>query len=176
MKSITLSPLLLGVFLLFSNFTPTKNSSTPALTWYTWEQAVELNKTKPKKMIVDLYTDWCGWCKKMDKTTFSDPAVVAYLQENFYPVKFDAEQKGEINFGDHTFKFIEQGSRGVHELAYALLEGKMSYPTVVYLNEKYERIMISPGFKEAPDMMKELKFTAEEAYLTKSWDDFKAGK
>lgn len=148
------------------------------LKWYTWEEAVALNKTKPKKIMVDVFTDWCGWCKKMDRGAFSDPAVAAYLQANFYPVKFNAEQRNEIKFSDQTFGFTpgENGRGGVHSLAYALLEGQMSYPSLVYLNEKYERIMISPGFKESPDLMLELKFAAEEIYNKTSWEKYKAGK
>jgi thioredoxin-related protein len=145
-----------------------------ALKWYTWEEAYELNKTKPKKIIVDVFTDWCGWCKRMDKSTFSDSTVMAYLQENFYPVKLNAEQKADIQFNGTTFKFMDSGGRGVHELAYSLLEGKMGYPTVVYLNEKYERIMISPGYKEVKDMMTELKFAAEEHYSKTTWAAYKA--
>ena len=81
------------------------------LKWYTWEEAVELNKTKPKKMFVDVYTDWCGWCKKMDKSTFADPAVAAYLAENFYPVKLNAEQKADIQFaGEFLLHFLQDGS------------------------------------------------------------------
>lgn len=144
------------------------------LKWYTWEEATELSKKHPKKMVIDVYTDWCGWCKRMDKTTFVDPAVTKYIADNFYPVKLNAEQKADIVFNGETFKFVDSGNgKGVHTLAYALLDGKMGYPSLVYLNEKYERIMISPGYKEVPDMMLELKFAAEEKYKDTSWEDFK---
>ncbi len=148
------------------------------LKWYTWEEAVALNKTKPKKIVVDVFTNWCGWCKKMDKGAFTDPDVAAYISANFYPVKLNAEQHEEIKFSDESFGFVagENGRGGVHALAYALLDGHMGYPTLVYLNEKYERIMISPGFKETPDLLKELKFAAEEIYNKTSWDKYKAGK
>ena len=146
----------------------------PALKWYTWEEAVELNKTKPKKMLVDVYTDWCGWCKVMDKKTFTDAEVVEYINKNFYSVKFNAEQKGNVKFNEQNFGYVETGNgKGVHTLAYALLDGKLGYPTIVYLNEKYERILISPGFKEVGDMMKELKFTAEEQYAKTTWEAYR---
>jgi thioredoxin-related protein len=143
------------------------------LKWYTWEEAVELNKTKPKKIFVDVYTDWCGWCKRMDKATFNDPSVAAYLTANFYPVKLNAEQKADIKFNGETFKYVDNGGRGIHTLAYSLLDGKLGYPTVVYLNEKYERIMISPGYKEPADMIKELKFAAEEHYNKTTWEQYR---
>ncbi len=137
---------------------------TKAVKWYTWEEAVKANETNPKKFYVDVYTDWCGWCKVMDKKTFTDPSVAAYLNEHFYPIKLNAEQKGDINFQGNVFKWVEGGRRGVHTLAYSLLEGKMSYPSFVFLNEKYERIMISPGYKEPKDLMPELKYAVEELY------------
>ena len=176
MRKIALSALVLAVIAIANQ--SFRNPSPEPLKWYTWEEAVELNKTKPKKIMVDVFTDWCGWCKKMDKGAFVDPAVMAYISANFYPVKFNAEQRGEIKFSDETFGFVanDNGRGGVHALAYALLDGKMGYPTLVYLNEKYERIMISPGFKETPDLMLELKFAAEEIYNKTTWEKYKEGK
>ena len=163
-----------------SNKTQNKALVQPiSLTWYTWEQAVELQKTAPRKLMVDMYTDWCGWCKRMDATTFEDPAVVAYINAHYYPVKFNAEQKADVIFGTTTFKYVQpqQGQgRGVHELAYSLLDGKLGYPSIVYLTPNYERILISPGYKEVPAMLKELEFVKEDIFRTKSWEDFKNGK
>lgn len=179
MKKLLLASLLLGGFFLVSSaFRNVQNPVTPVdIKWYSWEEAVELNKTKPKKFMVDVFTDWCGWCKVMDKKTFTDPAVAQFIEKNFYPVKFNAEQKTDVKFNDQVFGYVETGGgRGVHTLAYALLDGKMGYPTLVYLNEKYERILISPGFKEPADMLKELKFTAEEQYLKTSWEAYRNGK
>ena len=148
------------------------------LKWYTWEEAVAANAKQPKKILVDVYTDWCGWCKKMDATTFKDEAVMAYLRENFYPVKFDAEQKEDVVFNGYTFKFQPYGRRGAHELAIQLLNGRMSYPSIVYLNEKFEIITVSPGFKQAGDIMKELHFVGDEVYKDKTWAEYQqsAGK
>lgn len=142
------------------------------ITWYTWEEASELNKKMPKKIFVDLYTDWCGWCKRMDATTFRDPKVVQYINDNFYAIKLDAEGQEDITHGTHTFKFIPSGRKGVHELAYSLVDGQLSYPTYVTLDEKYARIMISPGFKQADALMKELKFAKEELYKKQSWEQY----
>ena len=140
--------------------------------WYTFDEAIALTKENPKKIFVDVYTDWCGWCKTMDKQTFTDAGVIKYMNEKFYAVKFNAEQREEISLDNHVFKYIPQGSRGVHELAYSLLDGKMGYPAFVYLNEKLERITISPGFKPAPDMLKELKFIGDDYFKNKSWQEY----
>lgn len=177
MKKVIVAGLLLTVAAWLMSFRPATQPPAAPLKWYTWEEAVELSKATPKKMFVDVYTDWCGWCKRMDKSTFSDPAVAAYLAEHFYPVKLNAEQRADIQFAGETFKFVENegGRGGVHTLAYSLLDGKLGYPAMVYLNEKFERIMISPGYKEAPDMLKELKFAAEEQYTKTTWEEYRAG-
>ena len=145
---------------------PTEVATADKINWYSFEEAVELNKTQPKKFLVDVYTDWCGWCKVMDKKTFTDEKVKAYVNEHFYAVKLNAEQKETINFNNNEFKYIPSaGKRGIHTLAYSLLDGKMSYPSIVYLNEKFERIAIAPGYKKPEQIMEELKFAAEEQYL-----------
>ena len=56
-----------------------------------------------KKVFIDLYTNWCGWCKRMDLTTFSDPVIVNYIKNNYYTVKFDGETKDTIVFNNHQF-------------------------------------------------------------------------
>jgi len=147
-----------------------------AIKWYTWQEAQDLQKTAPKKLFIDVYTEWCGWCKRMDKTTLVDSAVAVYLAANYYPVKFDAEQKNDIQFSGQTFKYTAENGRGVHQLAVALLDGNMSYPSYVYLNEKNERIMVSPGYKEPADLIKELKFATEEMYKTTTWEKYRDGK
>ena len=135
------------------NFSTAETKAVTPVKWYSLEEAVALQKKKPKKIFIDMYTDWCGWCKRMDATTFTDPAVSAYLNENFYCVKFDAEQKNPVTFQGKTFNFITSGSRGYHELAAALLDGQLGYPSFVYLNEKLERITISPGYKQPAQIM-----------------------
>jgi len=162
--------ILIGFFLVL--FTSTMSAQD--VKWYTWEEASELTKTSPKKVFVDVYTDWCGWCKRMDATTFKDPDIVKYLNDNFYPVKFNAEQKDQIDFGGKEFKFVAQGRRGFHQLAYALLDGRMGYPAFVLLDESFARIMISPGYKKVPQLKKELTFAKEEHYKSQSWEDFQA--
>src|SRR5882757_10471977 len=66
--------------------------------WMTFQEAVEKSKTEKRKIFIDVYTDWCGWCKVMDKNTFPDLQIAKLLNEKFYPVKLDAEQTADINF------------------------------------------------------------------------------
>jgi thioredoxin-related protein len=140
--------------------------------WISWAEMVEAQKTEKRKVIIDVYTDWCGWCKHMDKTTFKDPSVATYINKNLYAVKLDAESRKEFIFNGHTFKYIEQGRSGINELAYSLLDGKLSYPSIVYLNETFERIIISPGYKDNEAMLKEVTYVGDEIYSTKTWEQY----
>ena len=148
-------------------------SDTPSpVSWYSFEEAVSASQQGKRKIFIDVYTDWCGWCKRMDATTFSDPAVAEILQNKFYPVKFNAEQREPITFNNHTFNFVPRGTKGYHELAAALLSNKLSYPTVVFLNEKFEIIQVLPGYRKADEFLKIATFIGEDHYLTTSWEDF----
>ena len=162
------------VFVLGSSFVALQSEPPQGdeINWMTWEEAVEASKENPKKIFVDVYTHWCGWCKKMDKSTFMDSKIISELNENFYAVKFNAEQKEPITFNGSEFKFVDAGRRGYHQLAYALLDGRMGYPAFVLMNESFERIMLSPGYKEVDQLHKELQFASSEAYKDQSWSDY----
>ncbi len=130
----------------------------------------------PKPVFFDVYTVWCGWCKRMDKTTFKDPEVVALINEKFHPVKFDGEMKESFRFRDHDFKFIPDGRRGYNELTGALLNGQLSYPSYVFLNEKFERITIVKGYQHTPDFIEILNYLGNEHYLDQTWEEYKKSR
>ena len=151
------------------------STKSQKIQWVTFKQAQQQMKQKPKKIFVDLYTDWCGWCKVMDKKAFSDPQVIKYLNENYYAVKFDAEQKGVVNFSGKDFKFIKSGRSGYHELAAALTEGNLAYPTVVLIDEQLKPLTYLGGYQSPEDLMDILVYINEGIYVDKkmSFDDFK---
>jgi uncharacterized protein YyaL (SSP411 family) len=93
------------IFLTLVLFSVQVSAQNHKVNWMTWEQAIEANKTHKKKIFIDLYTDWCGWCKVMDRNVFSDSAVAAYMNEHFYCVKFNAESKNDIKYQNVVFKY-----------------------------------------------------------------------
>ena len=140
--------------------------------WYTFEDAIELNKTNPKKIFIDVYTDWCSWCKVMDNKTFSNPEIAQYLNTHFYPVKFNAESTEPITFQGIKFENKQQGRRSTHELAVALLQGKLSYPSVAYMDEESRLLTAVPGYYPAAKMEPMLKYFGGDHYKTTAWDEF----
>lgn len=159
------------VFMFVGATTPEKEQAG-SVKWVTWEEAVALSKENPKKIFVDVYTDWCGWCKRMDAMTFEHPIISQYLNDKYYAVKLNAEQRGDIVFQGHTFKFQSSGGRGVHELAAALLQNKMSYPTTVVLNEEFKILQPLPGFKGPEEFDVILKYFGENKFKNSSWEEF----
>lgn len=164
-----MSKLLSGLFffaLILGSFAFTHTDSlTEAenkVKWYTWEEAVAANEKVKKKIFVDIYTQWCSWCKRMDKTTFNDPLVAAYLAKHYYAVKLDGEQKDDILFKGYNFTYKALQRRGYHELAAALLDNKLSYPTTVFLTEDFKVDQRLPGYLNADKMLAVLTYIAEE--------------
>lgn len=154
-KIALLAFLVLGGLALMSHFKilsaseATPKTMIPVKTWYSIQEVQQLQQDNPKKVIVDIYTDWCRWCKVMDETTFSDAATLAYLQENYYLVKLNAETPTAINFKGTNYEFVKGGRKGYHQLAAALLNGGLSYPSFVVLDENLNTIEVIKGYKEA---------------------------
>jgi thioredoxin-related protein len=144
-----------------------------------WMDITELETAMsedPKPVFFDVYTDWCGWCKRMDATTFKDPQVVALLNEKFHPVKFDGERKDTFTFREHQFKYVASGRRGYNELTGALLNGQLSYPSFVALNEEFERITIIKGYQQTKEFVVMLNYLADKHYLEQTWEDYRKSR
>ena len=140
--------------------------------WLTIQEAEKRSLTEKRLIFIDVYTDWCGWCKVMDKNTFADPEVARILNEKFYPVKFNAEQREDVTFQGNTFKFAAYGNGGTHELASALLQNRLSYPTVVFLDEEFKMIQPLPGYQKAPEFHRIIQFLGEGHFRKMKWAEW----
>lgn len=150
-----------------------QTSDKAAINWMTFEEAMERNKKNPKKVFVDLYTDWCTWCLRMEKVTFENPAIAEYINENFYPVKLDAETKRAISFKENNYVFRADASeKGIHEIAVYLTRGRLNYPSVIFLDENMGNPQPIPGFQNPVFMDKLLKFFGEDYYREIDWGLF----
>lgn len=142
------------------------------INWMTFEEAVEKSKTDKKPIFIDVYTDWCRYCKEMDQKTFSNNVIAEYMNATFHNVKLNGEQKEDIEFGGTTYKYVQNGGRGFHELAAALLNGKLSYPTVVFLDENFNMLQPLPGFRTPEAFDPIIRYLGGELYKTVKWADF----
>lgn len=139
--------------------------------WITSIPELEAKMQKePKKVYMDVYTDWCGWCKKMDVSTFSNPEVIKYMNTNYYAVKLDAERKDTIRFQGKEFHFEPQMRS--HTFAVDLMQGKMSYPTTIIMLENFQNPQPIPGYLDVNQMETILTFMGNNTYKHQAWAEY----
>ncbi len=140
------------------------NVSTPqaSIEWLDMETAADRNKEQKKFFFIDIYTDWCGWCKKMDQSTFKDSAVVDYMNQHFYAVKMNAESKDPIAYKEVLYELKMYSGKGYNELAVNLLSGKMSFPSFVVLSKKEVKIGTIVGYQKPTELLLALKGYVEK--------------
>jgi thioredoxin-related protein len=131
-------------------------AQSPEIQWMSFESSMRAFESAPKKIFIDVYTDWCGWCKKMDQSTFKDQEIINILSKDYYPVKLDAEMKREILLFGDTLNFVKYGRNGAHELALKLLGGNMSYPSYVILDKDLKIKKIIKGYKSKHQLLQSL--------------------
>jgi thioredoxin-related protein len=128
------------------------------ITWLKFEEAIAANAKSPKMLLVDVYTDWCGWCKKMDNETFTDPKVVEYINSKFYAVKLNAEDT------KRTFEFM---GKTYNEAQMAAAMRVNSYPNFVIIEPKLQNIAQLPGYRQPVEFLAALNDLIEKAFRVK---------
>lgn len=127
------STLFFGVFFIALALT---NLNAQNINWHSLPEAEKLQSEQPEKeILVSFYATWCGWCRKMDITTFEDPKVAEYINEHFIPVKFDAEGKEKVNFQGKSYQFVGKDRAGMNSFAYWTLDGRRSYPALAIIDK-----------------------------------------
>ena len=155
--------IILGAFLLLI----TISVSAQEINWMTFEEAIALQKKNPKKIMVDMYTVWCGPCKLLDRNTFQNQDVAKYVNENYYAVKFNAEGQEEINFFNQTYTNPSydpnrKGRNGTHQFTQYL--GVKGYPTMVFFSENGAPIMPVVGYLKPQQLELYLKMIKQGDY------------
>jgi len=131
--------------------------------WEGFDQGLKLASQKGKYTLVDLYTDWCGYCRKMDMTTFRDKAVVAKLSRDFVSIKFNAESPDAVSWKGNRYS----------QASLANEWGVQGFPTLLFLNSKGEIIGNFPSYADSDLMMKLLGYIASGSREKgQSFDDY----
>lgn len=144
--------------------------------WMTMNEALQAQKEHPKKIFMDAYTIWCGPCKMLDKHTFSNKDVAKFINENYYPVKFNAEGTEQITyrgqeFGNPRYDPNRTGRNSQHEFAGAMRIN--AYPSLVFFDEEGDLIGPIPGYRTPHQLEVFLKlFLMEEYKKINNAEDF----
>lgn len=131
--------------------------------WSNAETISGLMQQQPKPIVVDVYTTWCHYCKVMDATTWKNDSVAAYMEQNYYAVKLNAEDKKPVAWMGNTYEFL--GRYKVNKLAVALLRGNMVYPSTVIIPTSGEW-QVLPGVLKPSELEMVLKYYGSDAWQT----------
>jgi len=167
------------LLLVFITIGLTQSNAQKKINWMSMDEALAAQKETPKKIIMDVYTKWCGPCKLMDKKTFSNNDVVKFINENYYAVKFNAEGTEKITYQDFTYTNpnYQEGRKGrnsQHLLAHALKV--TGYPSLVFFKEEGDLIQTIVGYKTPEQLEIYLKMIANDDYLKlttgEAWQEY----
>jgi thioredoxin-related protein len=134
--------------------------------WKNFDEGMKLAKQSGKKVLIDVYTDWCSWCKKMDAATYKDPAVVDYLNKNFVVIKLNAEGNQKISYAGRSMSPAEF-SQGM---------GVDGYPATLFLQSNGDAITLLPGYSEAKMFIHVINFIGGNHFEKKKFADYLAEK
>ncbi|HVZ95224.1 MAG TPA: DUF255 domain-containing protein [Chitinophagaceae bacterium] len=166
-KKMKFIPVILLFCLCSAKVTPTGHDK---LNWITISELSGKMKADPKPVLIDLYTNWCYWCKVMEKKTYSNSRVIEYINDHFYAVKVNAETKDPITWGDRSFNYNE--AYKINDFAMFLTSGQPGFPTTtIFADEKSDPASLE-GFLEPKDLEPVLKYFGEGYYKTQSFQAF----
>jgi len=133
-----------------------------SLKWKRLTAGMAEAKKANRKVLLDVYTDWCKWCKKLDEEVYAEPKVASYLGKNYVTIKLNAESTDTVTF---------QGKQSTEaELAQAF--GVTGYPTIIFIDPQGEPIDKLGGFVNAEQFLPIIRFIGDDTYKTTSWDEY----
>jgi thioredoxin-related protein len=164
LKTLAILAILTSFLTVTFAYSETDNKSSEPFKWYNYNEGLKFAAKKHKFLMIDFYTDWCGYCKKMDKLTYTDSTVAKYIRDHFVPIKVNAESREamEVPTGQGT---------GV---GLARSYGVTAYPNIWFLDSKGQKLNNIPGYAPPEKFIHVLRYFAEGAYKSQSFQDYYA--
>ncbi len=141
----------------------TESIDSTEINWLPYDVGLEKAKKEKKHILVDFYTNWCYYCKKMDKEVFVRPEIVKMLNENFVAIKVNAESRKELDIDGYK---ITERNLAVSEYR---IRG---YPAYWFLKPDSEKLGVLPGYQSPDVMMDVLYFMKEALYDKMKFDEY----
>ncbi len=130
--------------------------------WLAMAPAVAQSRAEQKVMLVHAYAVWCGWCERMDRETYTDSTVQAYVAEHFVATRIDLENQTEIPFFEHTMTMAALGRAF----------GVAGTPTTVFVGPDGQPITKIAGFRDAPTLLLVMQYVNGGTYETESFQQY----
>ncbi len=140
------------------------DSATEKIEWHSYNDGITLARNQNKKLLIDVYTDWCGWCKKMDADVYSDESIRTIIEGDFIAVKLNAESSKKVTVGTDQ----------LDEASLARAMGVTGYPTTVFLESGAAPITKIAGYMEAKEFAIVLRFIGEDHYKNTTFEHYKS--
>ncbi len=162
----------LVLLLLHSCLLSGQTEGSGLVNWMSFKEVQEKNKIAPRPILIDFYTDWCGWCKHMMRTTYSNPSIAQYINQNFYAIKFNAEGKDTFEYNGKVYKPLTKEPKTPHEFTIKMLGQQLSYPSTMFVTNNYEYNLMSQGYLDERKIEPILVFMVENVWRTSTYDEF----
>jgi thioredoxin-related protein len=161
----------IACFFIFS-FAKVKPTDKEKINWLTMEQLNAKMKDETKPVLIDIYTNWCYWCKVMDKKTYNNSKVISYINQHFYAARLDAETKDTVKWNNKSFSY--DAANKVNDFALYATQGQLAFPNTVIFPEAQQTPAAIPGFMEPKEIEVILKYFGEGAYKTQNFNEYSA--
>jgi len=147
-------------------------NNSSAISWYSWNEGISKASKESRKVMIYIYTSSCGWCKKMESETFSKSQAAQMVKAEFVAVKLNAQEDTDLEYKGKTYRMTNAGPRSYHALAAEMLEGRMSFPSIVFFDEKQNLLQSITGFKSLEEFLPIATYYGKDYYKNLPWSSF----
>lgn len=162
-----------GLMMLFSTGLWAQQVASTAINWRSWPQTeTSAAPGGGQKMLIYLFTDWCAWCKRMDGEVFANQDLAGLINQYFVPVKLNAETRDPLTFRGREYRYVRDGKLGYHELAAEWLNGRLSFPSIIFIDENQQVIQAVSGVKTLEQLEQIVLYFGQNHYLSTPWTTF----